>query len=629
MAVEKPFGLWSSPITAVQISQRTRLNDVRWDSDGKTLVWHENRGGRGVLVARSGGEAPRDLTCEESVRGGVLYGGGEFNVRNGVTIFAEASGRLFRRTLDYGRPRPITPAYGSVASPALSPNGLWVAYVFSDGQTDLLALVDSGGNEWPQKLARGADFYLDPVWAPDSKHLAWVEWDHPNMPWDRTRLCLGTLSGDGALPHLERVDVIAGQQSGVYLQPQFSPDGRWLSYIDASGEWDNLVLKDLTSDKTHTLILGNGFHLTTPAWVQGIRTYAWSCDSRRIYSIRNTRGQTSLWVVEIDTGDRVTALARQIDTGPYTWMTQLAVSPADDQLAFIASAPDIPDRIVRLDSSGLHIEARSEGETIDPGYYPHPQAISWQSKDGAKVHGLYYPPSNPDFTSTGLPPAIVAIHGGPTDQASTRFAADVAYFTSRGYGYLNVNYRGSTGYGRAYARALEGRWGDLDVEDAVGGAQALADQGLADGNRLVIRGGSAGGYTVLNALIRYPGRFKAGICLYPVSNLFTASYETHKFERHYNDRMIGPLPEAAERYRAWSPVLHVDRIRDPLLIFQGGEDRVVPPAQTESVVAALRTHGVPQFYKVYAGEGHGFRKPETIEDVLRETERFLLDYVLF
>lgn len=245
------------------------------------------------------------------------------------------------------------------------------------------------------------------------------------------------------------------------------------------------------------------------------------------------------------------------------------------------------------------------------------------------MHGIDYPPTHPDFEGRGLPPAIVFIHGGPTAQSNVDFSFERAYFTSRGYAYLEVNYRGSTGYGWSYQQAQRGLWGEVDVEDAKGAAQALIDQKLADPAKLVIRGGSAGGYTVLNTLIHAPGLYKAGICLYGVSNLFTISMAPFKFEARYNDILLGTLPEAAARYHDWSPVFHADRIRDPLAIFQGDHDQVVPLSQSEEVVRALRQYGVPHIYQVYEGEGHGFRKPETLMDYLQKVEQFLLEYVIF
>lgn len=619
---QRPYGLWASPITPEIVSRRIRLEDVQWDSDGRTLVWVEGRSGQNVLVARRDGEAARGLTDTEMVRGGIGYGGGEFTVSHGQVIFAVRQGQLMRRGLGDDRPAAITPAFGGVASPALSPDGRWVVYVFSDGRTDLLGLVDRRGEHWPLKLVQGADFYMQPAWHPGGQHLVWVEWYHPNMPWNASRIKVGRL--EGSPPRLAEQILIAGEKETPVSQPRLSPDGRWLSYIVRHGEWERLVLRDFASGQERTLVEGDTFLLSLPAWVQGMRSYGWSHTGRRIFYLRNCAGLATLWEVDVESG-----ASTQIPTEPYQWLTQLAVSPADDRLAFIASAVSIPDRVVCWDGSTLQAAARSDPETIPLEALPAPRAITWKAPDGTDVQGLYYPPANPAFTFSGLPPAIVRIHGGPTSQAPRAYSPEAAYFTSRGYAWLEVNHRGSAGYGYSYMNALEGGWGEIDVEDAAGAAQALADQGLADGKRLVIYGGSAGGYTVLNTLIRYPGWFKAGVCLYGVSNLFLLDVETHKFEAHYNASLIGPLPEALDRYYARSPVFHADRIRDPLAIFQGSQDQVVPPNQSEEIVRILQENGVPHLYRLYEGEGHGFRKRETIADFLVQMERFLQQQVLF
>lgn len=622
-----PYGLWPSPVKASAMGQRLRLDDVQWCGDGKTIVWIEGRSGNSVLVAQTGNDAPRDLTDENSPRGGVGYGGGAFTTSKSDTlIFADRDNRLYRRGLGIERPQPITPGYGGVASPALSPDEKWVLFVFSDGKTDLLGLVPADGSNWPMQMARGADFYMQPAWHPAGNRIAWVEWDHPNMPWDGTRVQLAHLetgAPDG-MPRIREVQTIGGGDDQPASQPLFSPDGRWLSFIEENGEWTDLVLYDLESGQRRVLVQGDGFELAGPAWNQGARSTGWNASSRQVYYFRYQGPTCSLWVVDVESRQ-----SRQIDTAPYTWLTQLSVSPTSDELVFIGSAPTLPDRILHWNGESLRVVARSGSEMLNPEALSLPREISWKAPDGSTVYGLYYPPTNPNFTGEGLPPAILNIHGGPTSIAGSRFNSEAAYFTSRGYAWVEVNYRGSTGYGRTYRNALRHRWGEVDMEDAAGCAKALTEQQLADGQRLVIRGGSAGGYTVLNALIHYPGTFKAGICLYGVSNLYLLDLETHKFEARYNAMLVGQLPEAAARYQAWSPVFHADRIQDPIYVFQGSEDRVVPPSQSLEIVEVLRSRGVPHKFKMYEGEGHGFRKGETIADYLQETERFLQQYVLF
>ena len=616
-----PFGLWPSPITARSASQRTRLHDVQWNGSGNTLVICEGHGETGALAACPLDEARRELTIEYNVRGGVGYGGGEFNVSGDVLIFADRNGRLYRTSVESGLPVPLTPPFGKAASPVLSPDGRWVVYVYSDGVTDLLGLVDSRGQDWPIQLSRGADFYMQPAWHPDSTWLAWIEWNHPNMPWDGTHLMLGRMQGTP--PHLVDVQDLAGDADTPVSQPQFSPDGRWLGYISGNGEWEDLVLYDLASQTRRVVFHGVDTMLSEPAWVQGQRSYGWSFSSQKLFCISNARGRVSLWEIPLD------GTPHQINITPYTWLSQLSVSPVSDHLAFLASSFDVPDRVVRWNGRQLVTSARSDSESLAPDYFSRPEELDWKAADGSSVFGWFYPPTHPEFTCEGLPPCILYVHGGPTSVSPLTFSAQRTYFTSRGYAWLEINYRGSTGFGRSYMNALRQHWGEMDTEDAGNAALALARAGLADPQRLAILGGSAGGYLVLNALIRYPGRFKAAVCNYGVSNLFTLDLDTHKFEAYYTKSLVGALPEAAARYQDWSPVFHADRICDPLAVFQGSMDMVVPPAQSEEIVAALRQRGVPHLYRLYDGEGHGFRKAETLNDYYQQVERFLQQYVLF
>lgn len=602
------------------MAQRLRLDDVQWDTDGRTLVWLEGRSGQSVLVARREGDAPRDVTDVLSVRAGVGYGGGDFTVGHGQVVFATREGRLYRQRLDGGVASPITPAFGQVASPAISPDGRWVIFVHSYERVDVLALVDVEGSLWPLKLVSGSDFYMQPTWHSAGDRIAWVEWDHPNMPWDSTRLCWARLEGDP--PRLVERTVVEDDPDRAVFQPAFSPDGRWLSYIVTQGEWDALKVIDLETGQAHILI--EGTTLADPAWIQGMRTYAWRHDGGAIYYRRNDAGVATLWRVDLSSGR-----SEPIDISPYTWITQITAAPTADRLAFLASSPQVPDRVVTWEDGLIRVEKRSSSESIPMEDLPQPEALEWPAEDGTTIHGLYYRPVNSAYEGMGLPPVIVNVHGGPTGQRTASFSSDVAFFTHRGYGFLEVNYRGSTGYGRSYMTALRGHWGDYDVRDVVSAAEMLIRRGLADPGRLVVKGGSAGGYTVLNVLIRHPGLFKAGICLYGVTNLFTLATDTHKFEERYLDSLVGPLPDAAARYREWSPIFQADRLRDPIAIFQGAEDQVVPPDQAESIVAVLRSNRVPHVYRLFEGEGHGWRKAETIEAYYREVERFLRQYVIF
>lgn len=616
----RPYGLWPSPITASALAGRPRLEDVQWTPDGNALVWLENRGGQGQLLYQPLGEAQRELSVDQNARGGVGYGGGEFGLSRSAVYFAERCGALYRRNLIQGQPHPLTPAFGGLASPKVSPDGRWVVYVHSDGSQDVLALVDTEGNDWPFKLVSGADFYMQPAWSPSGAELAWVEWDHPNMPWDATRLMLGKLSGSP--PRIEFARQIAGEHGEVITQPQFSTDGRSLSYIISRGEWEALEVLDLTSGQRATWLAGD-FNLSIPAWVQGQRSYGWSSFGKKIIILRNSAGRAELCAVD------ASGTCQLIPTEPYTWLEQLSVSPGTDELALIASSPKLPTRIIRWDGDRWRTVAHSDTGDLQPGDLPDPQPVEWESLDGQKVYGLYCLPANSRYTGQGAPPLIVYIHGGPTSQSRQDFPREAHYFTSRGYAWLEVNYRGSSGYGRSYRDALLGAWGKLDTEDAVSGAQAMAARGLADGDYMAIFGGSAGGFTVLNALAQFPGVFKAGIALYPVANLFTLSLETHKFEQHYDQNLVGRLPDAADIYRERSPLFQAGNIKDALAIFHGRDDRAVPLNQSEAIDERLNGNRVPHLFQVYDGEGHGFRKPETLNDLYPRIERFLLEHMLF
>jgi len=614
-----PNGLWPSPITPAMLAAGIRLNDVQWSQDGNFLLWSQSLDGKTSLFAKPAHDAAFDLSGELNPSGGVGYGGGDFFAGRQGAAFAERNGRLYYKPYAEGLARPITPAFGACASPVITPDERFVIYIHTYENKDVLAIAPLDGSAWPRILKHGADFYMQPAVSPNGKLLAWVEWDHPNMPWDGAKLFAAAL--DAETGSLSEVKLLDGDENIPVFQPIFAPDGSRLAWLSNAGELDQLRVLRLASSEVETLVQGRV--LMPPAWVQGLRALAWSADSQQLFFLETQLGQTSLQSISVDSRE-ITG----IPVGAYTLIEQPCVS-AKGELALIAQSAAKPPRILRISGGQTEVIARSQSDSLPAAFLSQPQALAWQSSDGVTVHGLYYPPANPDFEAAGAPPVVVYIHGGPTSQVFDAFNLEADFFTSRGYGYFAVNYRGSTGYGRAYRDALKGEWGRIDLQDTIEGCQALIERGLADPAKLVIKGGSAGGYTVLNALVHHPGFFKAGICSYGISNLFTLELDTHKFEAHYNASLVGKLPEAAKKYHAWSPIFHADKIRDAVAIFQGSEDKVVPPEQSEAMVRALQSNRVPHVYRLYEGEGHGFRKKIHLIDLYETIDSFLKQHVIF
>lgn len=626
----RPYGLWPSPISARSLALGRRLGPLAWDSNGQTLVWLEGRSARSVLVAQGpGADAPGDLTADLDVRAEVGYGGGDFTVHGGYVYFvAHKTGRIFRQALAGGTAVPITPACGKAASPRVSPDGRWVVYVHQDDDgIDRLAVVDAAGSGWPQVLAEGHDFYMHPRFSPDSSRLAWIAWDHPNMPWDGTLLYLAALEENrGRLPRLTGARVVAGGHDVAVFQPEFTLDGHQLLYVSDESGWGQLSARDLHRGTTRRLT-PEGVEHAAPAWLQEMSTYAVSGDGQHVTAVRNQDGFHQLVRIDLATGQN-TAVS---SLSAYSEVTAIAASPQGDCVALVASSPTIPTRVLCHDfSTGqTRVCARSLAESIAPASLAVAEAVSWTAPDGSAVHGLYYAPASDRFEATGQPPLVVIVHGGPTSQVVAGWRGEAQFFATRGYAVLYVNYRGSTGYGRSYMRKLHRRWGVLDVEDAVGGAEHLAKTGRGDPERAVVMGGSAGGFTVLQTMVEHPEAFRAGICLYGVADQFHLAAQTHKFEARYLEALLGPLPEAAPIYRQRSPVLHASQIRRPLAIFHGSDDRAVPAQQSQAIAEALARNGTPHLFHVYQGEGHGWRKQETIEHYYQAVEEFLRRHVVF
>lgn len=628
----RQFGLWDSPITPISLARGLSIMDVGVEKNGD-VVWLEMRSGCGTLVLKpSDGEAIRDLNSEICVWGKVGYGGGGFGVDGGNIFFVDRkTARIYRQPLGHGEASPIIPPFGGVAAPTPSPDGKWLLFVRSYEDVDTIEIVDTQGKFLPQRLVQGDDFYMQPVWHPDGTKVAWIAWNHPNMPWDGTYLRIGELTYHAdCLPVLGDVEMLAGGEDVSVFQPAFSPDGKFIAYSSDETGWWQLYLRNLETGETRQLTNEPAEH-GKPAWVQGMRTFTFDATGRHLVFLRNQKAHVTLWQLDLNSGEE-----QQIQFDPeYTFLDQPVIN--DNGLTLIASGGRVPTRVITWEASGgkdlrqgkVHILRRATTEMLPQEAYSQPQDIEWEGMDGGIAHGLYYPPTSEHFIGEGVPPLVLGIHGGPTSQRLNQFNTNAQFFASRGYAYMEVNYRGSTGYGREYRNKLRGNWGIYDVEDAVSGARALIKKRLVDEKRIVIMGGSAGGFTVLKALEDYPGFFKAGICLYGVSNQFTLAADTHKFESHYTDTLLGKLPEASELYRERSPIFFVDKIQDPIAIFQGEDDVVVPRNQSDTVVESLKRRGVPYIYHIYSGEGHGFRKTETIEHFYKTVERFLKQYVIF
>ena len=624
MKEQRMYGRWSSPVTAKMLAGALRLGEPCWDSDGRTLAWLEGRSDRGVVVVQDGdGGATRDLTPGDmSVRAQVGYGGGDFTLHDGVCYFvAQADQRIYRQELAGGRPRPITPAFGACASPTVSPDGRWLVYVSSYEDIDTLAVVDTAGERWPAKLAEGRDFYMQPAWDPSGKRLAWVEWRHPNMPWDGAEVRLAEIAAGEGMPVVASSRIVGGGNDEAVFQPAFSPDGLSLYFVSDRTGMGQLYRLEVATWRTEQVTHAEG-DIGTPAWNQGMRRFGFAGES--VVAVEGVRGFDRLRTIT-GTGETTRTLES------YAAIGAMSVAPDGSRAAIVASGGAQPPRVVvvDLDSGTTRVCRRSDGELVPVGALSRPEPVSWTSFDGEEAHGLYYPPASDRFEASGPAPLVVLVHGGPTSQVKAGWDAQAQFFATRGYGVLFPNHRGSTGYGREYMLKLRKSWGIYDVLDSKAGAEQLVREGRADGTRIIIMGGSAGGYTVLQSLCDVPGFYKAAVCMYGISNQFTLLIDTHKFEIRYSDSLLGPLPEAAAVYRERSPIFHAERIVDPVAIFQGTIDRVVPREQSDQIVASLRARGVTHEYHLYEGEGHGFRKSETIEQFWGAVEAFLTQHVLF
>ena len=612
---------FENALTLQDLDQIRHFNEVKFDRKGSKLYYLESINGQGSIFQSEPDDKPLKISGDFNVRGTVGYGGGEFDVGSSKLAFTEKSGRLYRVDLQQGNAiKPITPVQDGAAAPAISADEQWVLYVYQQEDTNGLAIARMHELTQPGQLVLGADFYMQPVWHPSGEMIAWAEYDHPNMPWMASRVKIGKVGGMQI--HLQEESWIDGSEGFAASQPHFSPDGKWLSYIRREENWDSLVLYDIENHEKHTLLPPDGCHLCLPNWVQGMRSYAWCGEGQDIIYFSYLRGRTTLWKVNLRSGR-----SEPIDISPVRRGTQIDVSMQDDRPAFLGISTKQPVQVWLVSSQKTTAVVKNDTVHWDEKAITEPQEIIFQSEDHTDIFGIYYPPGILSRQKDGLPPLILDIHSGPTDQDSLCFSSKAAYFTTRGYAYALINYRGSSGFGYDYMEALRHSWGIVDVEDTQKFAQELVKRGLADPVRLVLRGSSAGGFTALNALIQSPGLFRAAICSYAVSNLVEDAENTHKFERFYHRFLTGSLENDYQRFIDRSPIFHIDKINDPIALFHGDSDKVVSVQQSIEIYEKLSKRGVPCILKIYEGEGHGFRKAETIQDYYQRVEEFLEEHL--
>ncbi len=600
MAEPRSHGAWTSPITAASLVEgAVGLSELVVDGDD--VWWSESRpteGGRTAIVRWRDGVTTEVTPPDANVRTRVHeYGGGSWWVAGGVLYYVEFVDQRLRRLEPGGEPvlltpEPDVPAGLRYADGRVDPHGSWFVCVRerhgapgADEAVNEIVAVPTDGSMQVDVLVSGADFYSSPRISPDGARLAWLLWNHPNMPWDDTELWTGHLDDNEVSGPLK----IAGGPGQSVIQPQWGPDGRLWYIADFDDVWSVYVEGEKVS---------SGGEVGGPPWVFGDSSYI------------ATAGRDPVYAVASDGRDRLVPDRYDVDGVS----SVSALRSVGDDVVFIAGSHHRERAVVRVTADGSVSDLRAPRQLgLDPGLLPPPEEITYPTGEGEVAYGRFYQPANPDFEGPAdeRPPLIVMVHGGPTGASRNELSVHVRYWTSRGFAVVDVDYRGSSGHGRAFRKSLDRRWGIADVEDCVNAARYLADRGDVDGDRLLIRGGSAGGYTTLCALA-FHDAFAAGASAFGVADLAALATETHKFESRYLDGLLGPYPEARDVYEDRSPIHHTEGFSAPMIVLQGDEDQVVPMNQAEMIVDALRSKGLPVAYVLFEGEQHGFRRAENI-----------------
>ncbi len=609
-----PYGSWKSPITSEAIAASSnRLEDVVIDGDA--IYWseqHPNEKGRYAIERWTPDGAIHELLpAPWSARTRVHeYGGAAFTVVDGTIYFVnDADQRVYQLVVE-GDNIPLTPASDiRHADFTFDQTHNRLIAVREDHTTGAKEAVNSlgtiplDGSLTGEVLVGGHDFFATPRVSPDGRQLSWLSWDHPNMPWDGCELWVGTFGADGSI---ENARLVAGGTKESIFQPSWSLDGTLYFVSDRTGWWN--LYRD--SDNGPEIVFADDAEFGQALWVFSLTKFGF-LDEGRVATAYFKGGRWQLGTIDLET-----QTLDPIDL-PSTMIS--SVHAHDGVVVFEAGSPVEPSTLVRLDvDTGKLTKLRTTtDQEFERGYISVPGSIAFPTTDGKRAFGYYYPPQNKDFVAPEgeLPPLIVQSHGGPTSATSTAQRAQIQYWTSRGFAVLDVDYGGSTNYGREYRERLNDNWGIVDIDDCVNGAQHLIDEGMVDPERLIIQGWSASGYTTLSALA-FRDFFKAGVSYFGIGDLEAMALDTHKFESRYLDGLIGPYPEAIERYKERSAIHYVDNINVPLLIFQGDEDKIVPPNQAQMMYDAVNAKGMPVALVVYEGEQHGFRKAENIRHSL-------------
>lgn len=642
-----PYGTWPSPISAEMVASDSK-HFGHVTIAGGTIYWREQRpdeDGRGVVVRAEGGETTDVTPPDVNVRTLVHeYGGGDFAVHDGVVFYSSFDDQRVYRQPPGSDPTAITPEPATerglrYADFEVHPDGEFLYcvrenhdVVGTDGTADPTATdepnttdnpdtadearnelvrfrTDRGGEA--EVVASGRNFYAAPRLSPTGDRLAWLAWDHPRMPWDGTELHVASVADDGTLVD---EDVVLGGSSESVCQPAWAPDGTLYAAADRTGWWN---IYRVPFDGDPEPVVERDASYAAPQWTFGMSTYAVLGDGR-IAAVVTDEGRQQIELLE--DGERTV-----LDL-PFETFSPLLCAD-DDTVVVPAGGPRTPTSIVRwCPESGPEVVRRSTTLDVEDAYLSTPEHRTYETRDGQQAHAYVYPPTNPDVEPPAdeRPPLVVIAHGGPTGATSPAFDPTVQFFTSRGFAVADVNYRGSTGYGRAFREALYGEWGILDVTDTIDAADHLVESGEADPDRLAVRGGSAGGYVVLSALA-FHDTFDAGASYYGVADLARLTELTHKFESRYLEHLVGPYPEDADVYHDRSPVHHADDIDAPVLLLQGAEDPVVPLEQAEAMADALADNGIPHSLLVFEDEQHGFRHADSRERAIAAELAFYAD----